>query len=478
MSSHSEEVDRSTTVPTYRSTTVIKYMATRSLPPILSNSYPSIRRSLDFAVPMGSLVSSPNISRISSSDSIDVDEDDDLAKFTDRFVETAVNCSSFDVQSRVQEMQLEWLDKNTDKNASTIEKIFRTEIETGRQRIEDTLRYKSDYERQLNDIHQATLANDELYQQLLAKRNAIHRELFEYQRQLAQNRAESEFLRQRIQMFNDEMEFYRLKNHSLAARKYKLQYDLDEEISARQVLQMESEVLENEKITNEDIHLSSLDDLRNSLDLHRIATRQPSTFFREQLNGEVRRIRSDYDRRIRLYREELHRKYELEFRRFKLSRQHSNRTVTHEHERRLNEYQREKQEIDQQISVIRGNFQELESQIGRLEKEIDQTQMMTEEILNSRRRLLLLEQIIREKEKQLDAVIEMRGKFQQQLEYHRTNLNRHSRSMEYPTKSILRTSKSYESIVDKRETLVNTERGLILIVEDKTSYGFLQIVRN
>lgn len=482
MNYYPRELHRTTSIPTYTSSTVIKYMATRNLCPNLSNSHQGIRRSLDFSTPIGSFVSSPNVSRISSSDSIDGTEPEDLTKFTDRFSETAMHYSDLDVQNRVQEMQLAWLDKNADKNASTIEKMFRTEMQSGRQRIEDASRYKTDHERQLNEIHRATLANDEHYQQLLAKRNAIHRELFDYQRQLAQNRAESEFLRHRIQMFNDEMEFYRLKNHSLEARKYKLQYDFDEEILAKQVLQMECEVLENEKITNEDIHLSSIDNLRNSINLHRIAIKQPATSFREQLNHEVRRMRSEYDRKTRIYRDELHRKYELECHRYKISRQYSIPTVTREHERRLNEYQLEKREIDGQISSIRGSFQELEGQIGRLEKGIDQTQTITEGVLNSRRRLVLLEQIIREKEQQLDAVIEMRIKFKQQLEYYRADLDRTSKSTEYPRKSILRTSKSCESINEEgllaRFVDSSAERGLHTIGEDERSDHSLQIARN
>lgn len=436
MTYHSNELHRTPSIPTYTSSTVIKYMATRSPP----NTHQSVRRSLDFSI--------PNVSRISSSDSLE----------HERFSETAMNYSDLDVHNRLQELQLQWLNKHTDKNASIIEKMFQTEIQTGRQRIENASRYKTDNERQLNDIHQATLANDELYQQLLAKRNAIHRELFDYQRQLAQNRAESEFLRHRIQMFHDEMEFYQLKNHSLDARKYKLQTDLDEEILAKQVLQMECEVLENEKITNEDIHLSSIDDLRNSIDLHRMGIKQPTSSFREQLNYEVRRMRSEYDRKMRLYRDEFHRKYELECHRLKISRQYSIPTVTREHERRLNDYQRDKREVDEQIHSIRGSFQELEGQIERLEKGIDRTQMMTEGVLNSRRRLLLLEQIIREKEQQLDAVIEMRRKFQEQAEYYQANLNRN------PRRSILRPSKSCESINDEsllaRFVDSSAERGL------------------
>jgi len=461
----SQELDRPTTARSYKSTTVIKYIATRTLCPNLSNSFQGSLRNFDFIpsplTTSHGLASLVENSRLSSLDSINgeltIHEHRDLSKLTETLTETVLNCYNLDVHNRAQELQIEWLEKNANKNSIIIEKMFRTEIQTGRQLIEDTLRYKTDFEKQLNDIHQATLANDKHYQQLLAKRNMIHKELFEYQRKSAQNHAESEFLRYRIQMFNDEIQFYTLKNNSLQARKVKLEYEFNEEIFAKQILQMECEVLENEKITNEDIHLSVIDDIRGSIDINQIAAIQPSTYYREQLNHQIRQMRLEYNKKIQIYRDELHRKYELEFHWYEMYKQRSIPTVTKEHELKLEEYKREKNEIEQQISAIRGSFHELENRIEIFEKQIDQAQITTESISNSQRRLAMLEEIIREKERELDAVIRIRTKFKQQIESYREDVNRYSKRIEQPKKSILRASVSQELIIPRATQLIITQ---------------------
>lgn len=461
----SDELDRPTTAPPYKSTTVIKYMATRTLGLNLSNSFQGSLRNFELTSSvsnfqpspittshgLASLVESPPLSRMSSFDNIDgeltLDEHRDLSKLNETLAENILHCCNLDVHNRAQELQLEWLEKNSNKNSLTIEKMFRTEIQTGRQLIEDTLRYKPDLEKKLNDIHQATLANDEHYQQLLSKRNAINKELFQYQRQLAQNRAESEFLRCRIQLFNEEIHFYKLKNNSLQARQIKLHYELDEEMFAKQVLQMECQVLENEKITNEDMHLSSIDDIRGSIDLNQITTIQPSNYYREQLNHQLRRMRLEYNKKLQIYRDELHRKFELESYRYNMYKSRPIPTVTKEHEQKLEEYKREKRDVDQQISSVRSSFNELVNQIEVLETHIDQVQITLESTFSSERHLIMLGQVIQEKEHELNEAIRLRTLLKQQIENYRDEAERKSKRT-VPRKSILRSSVSQESLLE------------------------------
>ena len=448
----SKELERPTTAPTYKSTTVIKYMATRSLCPDLSNS--SLR---NFPTPLTTthgLASLIENSIPSIDDELITHEHRDLLKLTETLAETILHCCDLDVHNRAQELQIEWLKNNSNKNSATIEKMFRTEIQTGRQLIEDTFRYKSDYEKQLNDIHQTTIANDQHYQQLLAKRNTIHRELFEYQRRLAQNRAESEFLRIRTRMFNDEMQFYKLKNNALNARKVKLEYELNEELYGKQILEMECEILENEKIANEDVHLSSIDDVRGSIELNI----QPSNYYYEQLNHQIRQMRLEYSKKIQIYRDELHRKYELEAHRYQMYRQRLTPMITKEHQLKLDDYKHDKNEIEQQISAVRSSSRELEHRIEILEKQIDQTEITVESTSN----LAMLEGIIREKEQELDAVTRIRAKYKRQIEVYRENVNEHSKR-----KLSLRPAVSQESVTNQpkegivvRYTDFHPERGL------------------
>jgi len=467
----SDELDQPTTSPSYKSTAVIKYMATRTLGLNLSNSFQGSLRHFDLSnsdsnlIPssvttshgLASLVEGSTLSRISSFDSIDgeliIDEYHDLSKLNETLAEHILHCCNLDAHNHAQELQIEWLKKNANKNSLTIEKMFRIEIQTGQQLIEDTLRSKSDLEKQLNDIHQATLTNDQHYQQLLSKRNTTNKELFQYQRQLAQNRAESEFLRSRIQLFNEEIQFYKLKNNSLQARKVKLQYELDEEIFNKQVLQMECQVLENEKRTNEDIYLSSIDDIRGSIDSNQIATIQPSNYFREQLNHQLRSMRLEYNKKLQIYRDELHRKFELESYRYNMYKLRPLPTITKDNEQKLEEYKREKKDIEQEINSTRLNFNILVNQIEILEKQISQAKMTTGSISNSQKHLIMLEQMIHEREQQLNEAIRIRTTLKQQIKNYREAIDRFPKQSFKSTsrRSILRSSTPQELKIENNQ---------------------------
>jgi hypothetical protein len=465
-----KELDRPTTAPPYESSTVIKYMGPRTLGVNLSNSVQGSLRNfatsnigpgfgtspVTTSLGLVSLVQSSTLSTISPLHSIDgdrvIDEHRELSKLNETLSENILQCCNIDTHNRAQELQIEWLKTHANKNSSTIEKMFRTEIQTARQLLDDASRHKPDLEKKLNDVHQTTLANDEHYQKLLSKRNAANTEIFEHQRQLAQNRAESEFLRCRTQFFNDEVQFYSLKNSSLEARQVKLHYELDEEIFAKQVLQMELEVLENEKVTNEDMHLTSIDDIRGSIDVTQIASVQPSQYYRDQLNHELRRMRLEYEKKIETYRTELHRKFELESHRYQMLKLRPVPNVTREHEQKLEQYKREKKDVDQKISSMSGSIDEIESQIKKVQKQIADENNERQLIAKSQRHLAMLEQIIQERGTQLNEAIRIRASLKQQIENCREEVNRYSKrinqnsyEIEQPPvsktlKSILRTT--------------------------------------
>ena len=97
---------------------------------------------------------------------------------------------------------------------------------------------------------------------------------------------------------------------------------------------------------------------------------QPSKYFSQQLNHEVQRIRDEYEKKIEIYREELHRKFELELHRYQIYKSSSLPIVTREHELKLEQYQHENNEILQQIAAIRGCINQIIIQIETIEKQI------------------------------------------------------------------------------------------------------------
>ncbi|CAF2777103.1 unnamed protein product [Rotaria sp. Silwood2] len=460
-STYNSELNRPTTAPPYKPTTVIKYMTPRPLNLNLSSSFQGSLRS--FTLPkvdsnlvaptlttnygLVSLVQTPPSSVIAPIQNVDgkhiIHEHRELSKLNETLTDNILLCCYYDVHNRAQELQIELLHTNTNKNSSTIEKMFQSEIETGHQLINDASRYKSDLKKNLNDIHQVTVANDEHYQQLLSKRNTTNKEVFEYQRKLAQNRAESEFLRYRTQHFNDEMNFYTLKNNILQSRQVKLRYELDEEIFAKQVLQMELEVLQNEKITNEDVHLATMNDIRQSINFNPIATIELSNNYREQLSHELRRMRSEFEKKLQTYRDELHRKFELEYHRYQMQKSLPMPNALREHEINVEQLKRDKKDNEQQVRIVRENISHLQSQIETIEKRIIDERINTESISTLQRHLTMLQQIIRDREKQLDEAVQIRTTRKKKIENYQENINQYPKRIinnVYETEQLITTT--------------------------------------
>ncbi|CAF2951773.1 unnamed protein product [Rotaria sp. Silwood2] len=460
-STYNSELNRPTTAPPYKPTTVIKYMTPRPLNLNLSSSFQGSLRS--FTLPkvdsnlvaptlttnygLVSLVQTPPSSVIAPIQNVDgkhiIHEHRELSKLNETLTDNILLCCYYDVHNRAQELQIELLHTNTNKNSSTIEKMFQSEIETGHQLINDASRYKSDLKKNLNDIHQVTVANDEHYQQLLSKRNTTNKEVFEYQRKLAQNRAESEFLRYRTQHFNDEMNFYTLKNNILQSRQVKLRYELDEEIFAKQVLQMELEVLQNEKITNEDVHLATMNDIRQSINFNQTATIELSNNYREQLSHELRRMKSEYEKKLQAYRDELHRKFELEYHRYQMQKSLPMPNALREHEINVEQLKRDKKDNEQQVRIVRENISHLQSQIETIEKRIIDERINTESISTLQRHLTMLQQIIRDREKQLDEAVQIRTTRKKKIENYQENINQYPKRIinnVYETEQLITTT--------------------------------------
>ncbi|CAF1136984.1 unnamed protein product [Adineta ricciae] len=461
-----DELGRPTTAPPYSSSTVRKYIGHRTIGINVANTYTGSLRNFALST-IGSTVKSTPVSTDhglvalvetsyshgSSSEIIDgersIHEQRELFNITETLTDTILQCCYLEVYNRALEMQIEWLENNANKNSSTIEKMFRQETQTARELVEDASRYKPDMEKKLQDVHQATLSNDEYYQQLLSKRNSSNREIFDYHRQLAQTRAEAEFLRCRIQQFNDEIQFYTVKNESLQMRQAKLRYELDEEIFAKQVLQSEVEILKSEKISTEDAHAAATDEVRSSVDHHiQIGTSKSSAQYREQLIHHVRRGRAEYEKKIQAYRDELHRRYELELHRYHMCRSRPAPNVTREHEQKLDQVKRERKTVEQQVSSVRGSIQEIQHQIEILRKKLTEDDIEIRSRSSDRRHLTMLEQIIHDREEQLKSALHIRSELKQRIEKYRDELNRHSsRSSQDATitrKSILRSSSAHE----------------------------------
>ncbi|CAF0866559.1 unnamed protein product [Adineta ricciae] len=377
---------------------------------------------------LATLVQPPNFTTIPSLHSINgeriIDEHRELSKLTEVLCVTILRCCSLETHNRAQLLQIEWLEKNIHQNRSIIEKMYKSELENAKKLLYEGSQSKSALETKANALDKKIPSHDEQYKYILAKRDQTSQELFNYEQRIAQNNAEAQFLHRRTRNLDDESKFYLLKNQALHARKTRLRYLLDEENFAKQTLEAELEILRNEKITNEDIRTTAIDEERRSIDISQVAGFQSSTYFSDQLSQELQRIRQEYEKKIEVYREELHRNFELELYRLQLNKTRPMPTVTRDHEVQLQQYQVSLKEIQQQITIEREKQRKIVFTMEEI-KTKNTAAYSDQSRLEKERYLTTLNQLIRDREKQLDDALRIRKIHKQRIEEYRERLNHH-----------------------------------------------------
>ena len=186
---------------------------------------------------LATLVQPPNFTTIPLLHSINgeriIDEYRELSKLTEVLCVTILRCCNLETHNRAQVLQIEWLEKNIHQNRSTIEKMYKSELENAKKLLYEGNQSKPALETKANALDKTIPGYDEQYKYILAKRDQTSQELFNYEQRIAQNNAEAQFLHRRIRNLDDESKFYLLKNQALHARQIRLRYLFDEENFAK-----------------------------------------------------------------------------------------------------------------------------------------------------------------------------------------------------------------------------------------------------
>ncbi|CAF0978722.1 unnamed protein product [Rotaria magnacalcarata] len=437
----SHEYDRITSAPPHDSKTIIKYIIPRVIKPSTSNDSQGALRKIgwpkngsNYPVAakthgLASLVQNATFPTVSPLHSINgeriIDEQRELSQLTEILGNTIVRHSSLLSNNHFLELLIQWFQKYRQDNGLIIEKMYKTEIESAKVIIRETLQQKAAVEKKCNDATKLTKASDIQYEQLLLKRNKYGQELFEYERKIAQNNAECQFLQRRLHHFDEENKFYLLKNKTLHDRKVRLRYELDEEIFSQHTLHMEREVLGTEKITTEDVHLTAFDALQNSINVTEIGCKQAWLHFTDQLNDEVQRIRSEYEKKLDIYREELHRNFEYQSYHFEMHKSTSTSNLTKEHRDKLEQYLQEKNETKLQLETTQANVNEMTLKINELERRIAYEKQ--NHGINVKQKLETIQQTLQERERKLEEALRDRVEFKHKIEIYKAQLDRDSR---------------------------------------------------
>ena len=448
---NSDDIDRTTLANPHNSNTIIKYIIPRVISSNTSGNlqgslgYPNVNTNYPARAPthgLAALIQMPRYSTLSAIHSIDgertIDELRELSRVTETFGKAILDYCSYDAHNRALQSQIDWLENHDHENSSIIEKKFQTEMESAERLINESSKQKSVLQTKFNDLSQTIQISDQEYQQLLTKRNLTDGDLFNLERQIAQNNAESQFLKRRIQYFDEQIKFYILKNRVLYERKVRLRYDLDEQLFSHQALKIEFELLEKDKITSEDTHVNSLDDIRQSIDIRQVSAYQPSKSYSQQLNQEIQRIRDEYEQRLNIYGEELHRRFELELHRYQIQKSGSLPMITRQHQFKLDQYQHENIDVQQQIAAVRGSMNQVLVQIETLEKQIEFERQNQQAFASNQLQLRTLNQVIEQREKQLNENLRIRNQYKNEIENYRKRVERYSktRSLDRSTKRI------------------------------------------
>lgn len=354
-----------------------------------------------------------------------IDELRELSRLTELLGNVILECCVLETHLRAQQLQLEWLQTHQAKNANVIQAMYLNEIEAAEKLLRSKREMKLELESKINETQKTLTGNEEEYRQILHERTDFDQEIFTLERQIAQNNAEIQFLQRRVHYFDEQSKFYILRNESLEARKARLRYDLDEDTFGLQALKSEIELLEAEKITREDVHASALDDAQKAVDISQLSVMLPSKAFRELLAEEVDRIQKEFTTKVDVYREALHRRFELDLHRYQIQKTFSSSSVTREHELQLETYIKEKQDVMQQIASVQSKIDETSHQIQTLEKQIVEERNDQDSLSNRKKKLAVMNEMIRNKEEQLREILRNRALLKKDIDYYKERLNRH-----------------------------------------------------
>lgn len=386
-----------------------------------------------------------------------IDEIRELADLNQFLSDTIVECCYLESLIRDKEHQINVLNNKEGQSADTIRKIFNEKLEKLDNNLRKQKLNRNTLDKDFRDGEQTIGEQENIYERLLTKRNDIGNEIFENERKIAQNGAENLFLQRRIRDLQEECQFYLLKNQALEARKSRIRFELDEETFANQGLKLESELLEKDKISREDINANEIDKNRKIVQPSEISENVFSKSFRDDLMNEVQRIRNEFGKKTDAAREELHRKYDLAFHRYQMEKVASAPSTNKEQELQIERFLKQKQEVQEKLAGIQVQNENLEREIR---SKIEQIHSTRDDFLSKRSNesnLRQIQNVLREKENQLAEALAARKTFKEQIDSYKQQMNRYQRSLS-PSRVTMRTSSNDGLDQPAKRLTINTPR--------------------
>ena len=344
-----------------------------------------------------------------------IDEAKELAKLMELLANVLVRCYILETSIRVQESHLERLKMNQGRNGLVVERLYHGQCEGAKRVAHERRQNQKLLEKKFSEAEREIEGDEERYRVILDNRDEVQKELFEYERRVANNNAESQFRARRIGHMQDEVQFYEVKNQAFKARRDRLRCELEEAVCAQDSIKVQLDVLAEEKLSKEQAHAAELAAIQESIDVCELGSFQPSKSYVEQLNHDVQRLRKEYEKKSEACREELHRRFEFEMRRYYLQGPSLLPKVPNEVQHILIQYEQEKKDVQQQIASMNGRVYAITAQIKEMEDKLLQGRRDGKLTADDQERLAVFHQMVRDRERQLKDSIGVREALRRQI---------------------------------------------------------------
>lgn len=295
----------------------------------------------------------------------------DLEQLNDKFAQYVEKVRFLEAQNRKLQMELEALQNRSGQGSSRIKEMYDIEMSEAKRLIDDTKRDAAAANVKTQQAEQDVRRQRDRYNQISGLRDADRKEIDSIQRQIAENEAQINLFRRRLEDLDDESRRYKTESQRLTSEINRLQNEIQNERFTKSSCDVEKYALEDELAFLKQTHEANLAELRsrsvsNDLD--------PSQFFRNELSQAIREIRNDYETRVDSQRNDMQNKYSILFNEIVMKQQRSdaNPLYNEQHRRQEERIRSEVAQTQNQNAYLRAQTQGVKNRIDDLQRRLAQ----------------------------------------------------------------------------------------------------------
>jgi intermediate filament protein if len=293
----------------------------------------------------------------------------DLQDLNDRLASYIEKVRFLEAQNRKLAGDLDALRSRWGKDTSSIKLMFEGELDEARKVIDETSKARGDIEKQIAKL-QADLTNyRKKYEEAVRGRDVDKDKIDQLLAQLSNGEAEVNLLRRRIEVLEEDVSRFKKENLRLNADLQRARTDLDQETLNRIDYQNQVQTLLEEIDFIRRVHDQEIKELQALA--ARDTTAENREYFKNELSGAIRDIRSEYDNMSANNRNDMESWYKLKVQEVQTSSARTNMEQGYQKE--------ETKRLRVQLGDLRGKLGDLESRNSLLEKQVQELSYQLED---------------------------------------------------------------------------------------------------